>query len=143
MHAAEVDDDDTNNNNSGDGGEGEGTASDESATIERALDALVDPAVKMCVAAAEEKDAVWRRQQQRATDSSLTAAAAAAMTWDRPVFVLNCLTYLVDTLAPHACATRKRAELDGAVEARVLELIEDHVRLHSLSLSLSLSPPMI
>jgi hypothetical protein len=102
----------------GDGdGDGEmGAAEDDSATIERALDALVDPAVRMCVAAAGEKDAALRRQ------------AAPAPAWDRPVFVLNCLTYLVDTLAPYPCAARKRAELDSAVEARVLELIEEHVR---------------
>jgi conserved oligomeric Golgi complex subunit 6 len=99
----------------GDGDGGMGGAED-GATIERALDALVDPAVRMCVAAAGEKDAALRRQ------------AAPAPTWDRPVFVLNCLTYLVDTLAPYPCAARKRAELDSAVEARVLELIEEHVR---------------
>lgn len=44
------------------------------------------------------------------------------------MFVLNCLTYLVDTLAPYPCAARKREELDDVVEARVLELIEEHVR---------------
>jgi len=80
----------------------------------------------MCVAAAEEKDAMRQRYAAEATKT--TAKAMATTTWDRPVFVLNCLTYLADTLAPHACAARKRAELDGAVEARVLELIEDHVR---------------
>jgi hypothetical protein len=98
----------------GDGGGETGDAEDDNATIERALDALVDPAVKMCVAAAGEKDAVLRRQ------------AAPAPAWDLPVFVLNCLTYLVDTLAPYPCAARKRTELDSAVEARVLELIEEH-----------------
>ena len=97
-------------------GDGQIGVAEDSATIERALDALVDPAVRMCVAAAGEKDAALRRQ------------AAPAPTWDRPVFVLNCLTYLVDTLAPYPCAARKRAELDSAVEARVLELIEEHVR---------------
>lgn len=98
-----------------------GSSNEETVTIERALDTLVDPAVKMCVAAAEEKDATLRR---RATSASTGAAAA----WDRPVFVLNCLTYLVDTLVLHPCAARKRAELDGVVEARVRELIEEHVR---------------
>jgi len=98
-----------------------------SATIERALDALVDPAVRMCVAAAGEKDAALRRQATPA----IAAAGGAGSAWDRPVFVLNCLTYLVDTLAPYPSAARKRAELDSAVEARVLELIEEHVRLFS------------
>ena len=96
---------------------------EDSATIERALDALVDPAVRMCVAAAGEKDAALRRQ------------AAPAPAWDRAVFVLNCLTYLVDTLAPYPCAARKRAELDSTVEARVLELIEEHVRVFPFTLS--------
>lgn len=97
-------------------GDGEMGSAEDNATIERALDALVDPAVRMCVAAAGEKDAALRRQ------------AVPALVWDRPVFVLNCLTYLVDTLAPYPCAARKRTELDSAVEARVLELIEEHVR---------------
>ncbi|KAI0280541.1 oligomeric complex COG6 [Russula aff. rugulosa BPL654] len=95
-------------------GEGEMGGAEDNATIERALDALVDPAVRMCVAAAGEKDAALRRQ------------AVPALVWDRPVFLLNCLTYLVDTLAPYPCAARKRTELDSAVEARVLELIEEH-----------------
>jgi hypothetical protein len=111
LHTAEVDGDDDDEADGGGGGDG--------ATIERALDALVDPAVRMCVGAAEEKDAVLRRR---------AAPAGAAAAWDRPVFVLNCLTYLADTLAQHACAARKCAELDGAVEARVRELIEEHVR---------------
>jgi hypothetical protein len=134
LHAAEADE------GGGDGVEAGGEAAgngDDMATIERALDALVDPAVKMCVAAAEEKDVV---RQRRATAAVATEVATA--TWDRPVFVLNCLTYLVDTLSPHACAARKRTELDGLVETRVLELIEDHVRAHhffSFSPSLSLS----
>jgi hypothetical protein len=114
LHAAEVDDDD----------DGEAGSRDDIATIERALDVLVDPAVKMCVAAAEEKDAT---RQRHATPASAAAETATA-TWDRPVFVLNCLTYLVDTLSLHACAARKCAELNGLVETRVLELIEDHVR---------------
>jgi hypothetical protein len=126
LHAAEVDDDDDSNDGEAGGG---GGGSGDSATIERALDALVDPAVKMCVVAAEEKDVVRQRYAAEATKTTAKATATATtMTWDRPVFVLNCLTYLADTLAPHACAARKRAELDGAVEARVLELIEDHVR---------------
>src|SRR5579863_177144 len=119
LHGAEVDDDDGDDGEAGGGGGG-----GDRATIERALDALVDPAVKMCIAAAEEKDAVRRRYAAEAAKATTTIA-----TWDRPVFVLNCLTYLVDTLTPHACAARKRAELDGAIEARVLELIEDHVRI--------------
>jgi hypothetical protein len=100
LHTSEAEADDDDNNSSGE--------SEERTTIERALDALVDPAVQMCVHAADEK---------HATTSG----------WDRPVFVLNCLTYLADTLAPHACASRKREALHVQVEARVRELINEHV----------------
>ncbi|KAI0284845.1 oligomeric complex COG6-domain-containing protein [Russula brevipes] len=48
LHTAEADGD-------GDNGELGGGSGDDRATIERALDALVDPAVNMCLAAAEEK----------------------------------------------------------------------------------------
>ncbi|KAH9032506.1 oligomeric complex COG6 [Lactarius hengduanensis] len=109
LHTAEADDDAAAGQSGG--GENEG------ATIERALDALVDPAVQMCVHAAEEKDAARRRN---------LPASATTTGWDRPVFVLNCLTYLADTLAPHACAARKRAALHVQVEARVRELINEH-----------------
>lgn len=101
LHTSEADDNNSDNSN------GE---SEERTTIERALDALVDPAVQMCVHAADEK-----------------YAATGAGGWDRPVFVLNCLTYLADTLAPHACASRKREALHVQVEARVRELINEHV----------------
>jgi len=121
LYTAEADGDDDGDGDGEAGGSSSSSSEEDSATIERALDALVDPAVKMCVAAAEEKDAALRRR----------ANATAGTTWDRPVFVLNCLTYLVDTLAQHPCAARKRAELDDAVEARVLELIKEHVRVPS------------
>ncbi|KAF8258917.1 oligomeric complex COG6-domain-containing protein [Lactarius quietus] len=98
LHTAESSDD-TASSSTDPGSEG--------ATIDRALDALVDPAVRMCVRAAEEKHATLPG-------------------WDRPVFVLNCLTYLVDTLAPHACAARKREAVHVQVEARVRELINEH-----------------
>lgn len=124
LHTAEAEAEAVAGGDGGGGGE-MGGAEDDSATIERALDSLVDPAVRMCAAAAGEKDAALRRQ------------AAPAPAWDRPVFVLNCLTYLVDTLAPYPCAARKRAELDNAVEARVLELIEEHVRAFPPIFSLS------
>ena len=115
LHTAEADDDAA----AGPGGSSSGSGENEGATIERALDALVDPAVQMCVHAAEEKDAARRRN---------LPATVAATGWDHPVFVLNCLTYLADTLAPHACAARKRAALHEQVEARVRELINEHVR---------------
>ena len=48
------------------------------------------------------------------------------------MFVLNCLTYLADTLAPHACGARKREALHVQVEARVHGLINEHVRPPSM-----------
>ena len=82
----------------------------------------------LCVAAAGEKDAALRRQ------------AAPFPAWDHPVFVLNCLTYFVDTLAPCPCAARKHAEMDSAVEAHLLEPIEEHVWSRSLSPCFPYSP---
>lgn len=48
---------------------------DQDAGFQKALDATIDPALEMCVAAAEEKKRV-------------------RPTWDAAVFVINCLTYL-------------------------------------------------
>ncbi|KAH9066222.1 oligomeric complex COG6 [Lactarius vividus] len=90
LHTAEADDDAAANQSGG--GENEG------ATIERALDALVDPAVQMCVHAAEEKDAARRRN-----------LPASAMT--------------TEVGPPRA---RKRETLHVQVEARVRELINEH-----------------
>lgn len=112
LHTAEANDD-----AAADPGGTRGSGDSEGATIERALDTLVDPAVQMCVHAAEEKDVARRRNLPTTT---------AASGWDRPVFVLNCLTYLADTLSPHACAAHKRAALHVQVEARVRELINEH-----------------
>ncbi len=112
LHTAESDDDDNHDADQSTGG----------ATIERALDSLVDPALQMCVHAAEEKDAALRRNVPAAN------AAATATGWDRPVFVLNCLAYLADTLAPHPCAARKHEALNAQIEMRVRELINEHVR---------------
>jgi conserved oligomeric Golgi complex subunit 6 len=125
LHTAEAD---TDSEDETDGVSGNGSGGD-GATIERALDALVDPAVRMCVSAAEEKDTVLRRR---------AGPGGTAHAWDRPVFVLNCLTYLADTLSPHPCATRKHVELGNTIEARVRELIEEHVRISRFPFSSSL-----
>jgi len=80
----------------------------------------------MCVIVAEEKDVVCQRY---AADAMKTTAKAMMMTtWDRPVFMLNCLTYLADMLAPHACTACKHTELDGAINMCVFGLIKGHVR---------------
>ena len=56
-------------------GEGSSDHSEASLGFRRILDIMVDPAVTMCAAAAEEKARLRPR-------------------WDRSVFVLNCLGYL-------------------------------------------------
>jgi len=114
LHTAESDDDDNHDADQSTGG----------ATIERALDSLVDPALQMCVHAAEEKDAALRRN----VPGPATNAAAMATGWDHPVFVLNCLAYLVDTLTPHPCTAPKREVLNAQIKMRIRELINKHVR---------------
>jgi len=79
----------------------------------------------MCVIAAEEKDVVC---QHYAADAMKTIAKAMmTTTWDRPVFMLNCLTYLADTLTLYVCTAHKHAELDGAVKTCIFGLIKGHV----------------
>ncbi|KAI0064458.1 oligomeric complex COG6 [Artomyces pyxidatus] len=84
---------------------------DEESQMTRILDVMVDPAMQMCVAAAEEKEEQGRRRGK---------------TWDRKVFVLNCLTYLVSVLEAYSFTAEKRTMLDGVIEGRVQELIEEH-----------------
>lgn len=55
--------------------EGSSNPSEASTGFQRILDVMVDPAVTMCAAAAEEKARLRPR-------------------WDSAVFVLNCLSYL-------------------------------------------------
>lgn len=55
---------------------GDEEASDMAAGFERVLDIMLDPAIEMCIAAGEAKARTVRR-------------------WDMPVFVLNCLSYLL------------------------------------------------
>ncbi|KAI0045369.1 oligomeric complex COG6 [Auriscalpium vulgare] len=83
----------------------------EDAMTARVLDVMVDPAVEMCVTAAEEKEERERRRGR---------------VWDRKVFVLNCLTYLVSVLEAYAFTGTKREMLDGVIEGRVQELTEEH-----------------
>ena len=73
------------------------------------LDKMVDPALEMCLTGAEEK----KRQRPA---------------WDKAVFVLNTLAYLQSVLEPFAFTVEKRDVLQGLVDAKVLQLIEEHVR---------------
>jgi len=79
----------------------------------------------MCVVVAEEKDVVC---QCYAADAMKTTVKAMVMTtWDHPVFMLNCLTYLTNMLGLYVCAADKHAELDGVVKTCVLRLIRGYV----------------
>ncbi|RDX56370.1 oligomeric complex COG6 [Lentinus brumalis] len=72
------------------------------------LDKMVDPAIEMCMTGAEEK----KRQRPA---------------WDKAVFVLNTLAYLQDVLEPFAFTAEKRGVVQGLMEGKVLQLIEEHV----------------
>ena len=72
------------------------------------LDKMVDPALEMCLTGAEEK----KRQRPG---------------WDKAVFVLNTLAYLQAALDPYAFTLEKRGVVQGLVDAKVLQLIEEHV----------------
>ena len=72
------------------------------------LDKMVDPAIEMCLTGAEEKKKL-------------------RPTWDKAVFVLNTLSYLQSVLEPYAFTVEKRGVVEGLVEAKVLQLIEEHV----------------
>ncbi|KAI0636596.1 oligomeric complex COG6 [Trametes polyzona] len=71
------------------------------------LDKMVDPALEMMLTQAEEK----KRQRPN---------------WDKAVFVLNTLAYLQSVLEPFAFTTEKRGVVQGLVDAKVLQLIEEH-----------------
>ncbi|EKM55271.1 uncharacterized protein PHACADRAFT_143387, partial [Phanerochaete carnosa HHB-10118-sp] len=71
------------------------------------LDRMVDPAIEMCVVSADEK------QKSRPK-------------WDCEVFVINAMTYLQGVLEPFAFTTDKQSVIQGLVEGRIIQLIEDH-----------------
>ncbi|KAI0664758.1 oligomeric complex COG6 [Cubamyces menziesii] len=71
------------------------------------LDKMVDPALEMTLTQAEEK----KRQRPG---------------WDKAVFVLNTLAYLQGVLEPFSFTTEKRGVVQGLMDAKVLQLIEEH-----------------
>ncbi|KZT27286.1 oligomeric complex COG6 [Neolentinus lepideus HHB14362 ss-1] len=75
--------------------------------VERILDVMVDPALEVCLTAAEEK----RRSRP---------------SWDQAVFVLNSLTYLQGVLESYAFASTKRESLSAMIEDKVNQLVEEH-----------------
>ncbi|KAI0077115.1 oligomeric complex COG6 [Panus rudis PR-1116 ss-1] len=71
------------------------------------VDKMIDPAIEMVVSASEEKSRVRKG-------------------WDKQVFVVNTLTYLQDALEPYAFTAEKQGVLQGLIEARVMQLTEEH-----------------
>ncbi|KAI0822772.1 oligomeric complex COG6 [Trametes gibbosa] len=71
------------------------------------LDKMVDPAIEMTLTQADEK----KRQRPG---------------WDKAVFVLNTLAYMQSVLEPFAFTAEKQGVVQGLVDAKVLQLIEEH-----------------
>ncbi|KAF8662717.1 hypothetical protein AX16_001159 [Volvariella volvacea WC 439] len=70
-------------------------------------DMMVDPAIEMCATASEEKK---RLRPQ----------------WDQPVFVLNCLSYVLGVLESHNFTSYKQGLLRELIQERVKRLTEEH-----------------
>ncbi|KAF8548578.1 oligomeric complex COG6 [Imleria badia] len=86
----------------------EGSNPSEASTgFRHVLDVMVDPAVTMCAAAAEEKARLRPR-------------------WDSAVFVLNCLGYLENVLEQFSFTEDKRKEVRDNIEERVRLLEDEH-----------------
>ncbi|THU94175.1 oligomeric complex COG6 [Dendrothele bispora CBS 962.96] len=83
--------------------------SDQAAGFQKIAEIMINPAVEMCIAAAEEK--------KRLRPS-----------WDMEVFVLNCLTYLLNVLEPFDFTSEKQKSLQDVVNAQVERLTDDHYR---------------
>ncbi|VDB94980.1 unnamed protein product [Peniophora sp. CBMAI 1063] len=79
--------------------------------MNRVLDTMLDPALHWVYGASEEKEEKERRRGRG---------------WDRRVFVVNGLTYIMSVLEPYAFAKQKATIVEGLIEERVAELIEEH-----------------
>ncbi|KAH8813769.1 oligomeric Golgi complex subunit 6 [Flagelloscypha sp. PMI_526] len=71
------------------------------------LDAMVDPTVEVIVKKSEDK-------------------IAARPKWDREVFILNSLSYLLDSLEPYSFTTPKQATLKSIINDHIDTLIQGH-----------------
>ncbi|KAG1761563.1 oligomeric complex COG6 [Suillus occidentalis] len=83
------------------------TTAEPGETFNRILDVMLDPAMEMCAAAAEEK-ARYRPQ------------------WDRAVFVLNCWCYLQNVLEAFEFTSEKRRTIQEKIDVRVKVLEDEH-----------------
>ncbi|PCH37909.1 oligomeric complex COG6 [Wolfiporia cocos MD-104 SS10] len=73
------------------------------------LDKMVDPAIESCLTSSEEK-------QKFRPD------------WDKPVFVLNTLAYLQSVIEPFRFTAEKQGVIQGLIEAKILQLTEEHYK---------------
>lgn len=72
------------------------------------LDKMVDPAIETCVTRSADKKKL-------------------RPDWDQSVFMLNTLAYLQSVIEPFAFTAEKQGVIQGLVEAKVLQLTEEHV----------------
>ncbi|KAK7473122.1 Golgi transport complex subunit 6 [Stygiomarasmius scandens] len=84
-------------------------ASDQIAGFKEILEVMVNPAVEMCISAAERKKSIRPK-------------------WDMEVFILNCLTYLLSVLEPFDFTVEKQKSIQDLVNTRVEHLTDDHYR---------------
>ncbi|KAF9819733.1 hypothetical protein IEO21_01824 [Rhodonia placenta] len=71
------------------------------------LDKMVDPAIETCVTRSADKKKL-------------------RPDWDQSVFMLNTLAYLQSVIEPFAFTAEKQGVIQGLVEAKVLQLTEEH-----------------
>ncbi|CCL99987.1 uncharacterized protein FIBRA_02012 [Fibroporia radiculosa] len=74
------------------------------------LDRMMDPVIEMCLTGSEQKKGMRPE-------------------WDRAVFVLNTLGYLQSVMEPFAFTVEKQDVIQGLVEAKVLQLTEEHYNI--------------
>ncbi|KIY63425.1 oligomeric complex COG6 [Cylindrobasidium torrendii FP15055 ss-10] len=75
--------------------------------FEHVLDIMIDPAIQMCIEAGEVK-------------------ARSTRDWDLPIFVLNCLFFLLKVLEPFPFTGKKKEAMDAIIDERVAALTEEH-----------------
>ncbi|KAJ7593358.1 oligomeric complex COG6 [Mycena floridula] len=75
--------------------------------FQRVLDIMVDPAVQMCTEMAEDKQPLRLR-------------------WDMPVFVLNCLSYILSVLEPFSFTLEKQKVVQKIMDERLAILTDEH-----------------
>ncbi|CAK5280086.1 unnamed protein product [Mycena citricolor] len=88
---------------------GDEDEAERAAGFRRILDVTVDPAIEFSTTVGEEK----KRMRPR---------------WDRDVYVLNCLTYLLSVLEPFSFTSEKQVALQKVIDQHVSLLSEEHYK---------------